>query len=108
KENEVDEVVVIQCTQEGHGDVKVDRYQIYVPNAIKDEEIEFRDIKVKKQFAIGKLLTKKEASNERVQPPCEYYKVCGGCQLQHLSYEAQLQMKKEQVVNLFKIGRAHV
>ena len=100
--NEVYTGQVIDFTHEGHGVVKFDRYPIFVPNAIKDEEIEFRVIKVKKQFAIGKLLTIKETSNERVEPPCEYYKVCGGCQLQHLSYEAQLQMKKEQVVNLFK------
>lgn len=100
--NEVYRGQVIDFTHEGHGVVKFDRYPIFVPNAIKDEEIEFRVIKVKKQFAIGKLLTIKETSNERVEPPCEYYKVCGGCQLQHLSYEAQLQMKKEQVVNLFK------
>lgn len=93
---------VIDFTHEGHGVVKIDRYPIFVPNAIKDETIEFKVIKVKKQFAIGKLITIKEASENRIEPPCEYYKVCGGCQLQHLSYNAQLEMKKEQVVNLFK------
>lgn len=93
---------VIDFTHEGHGVVKFDRFPIFVPNAIKDETIEFKVIKVKKQFAIGKLLTIKEKSQDRIEAPCEYYKECGGCQLQHLSYTAQLEMKKEQVVNLFQ------
>lgn len=45
-------------------------------------------------------------SENRVAPPCIYYERCGGCQLQHLSYEAQLEMKKEQVINLFQ-RKAH-
>ncbi|MCY1024976.1 23S rRNA (uracil(1939)-C(5))-methyltransferase RlmD, partial [Mammaliicoccus sciuri] len=100
--NEIYTGEVIDFTHEGHGVVKFDRYPIFVPNAIKDETISFKVIKVKKQFAIGKLISIEEASKDRIEPPCEYYKVCGGCQLQHLSYTAQLEMKKEQVINLFK------
>ncbi|WP_049320394.1 23S rRNA (uracil(1939)-C(5))-methyltransferase RlmD [Mammaliicoccus sciuri] len=104
--NEIYTGEVIDFTHEGHGVVKFDRYPIFVPNAIKDETISFKVIKVKKQFAIGKLISIEEASKDRIEPPCEYYKVCGGCQLQHLSYSAQLEMKKEQVINLFK-RKAH-
>lgn len=99
--NDVIQGNVVDLTHEGHGVVKLDRYPIFIPNALIDEEIEFKIIKVKKNFAIGKLLEVKKASTQRVEPPCKYYWKCGGCQLQHMTYEAQLAMKKEQVVNLF-------
>lgn len=99
--NDVIQGNVVDLTHEGHGVVKLDRYPIFIPNALIDEEIEFKIIKVKKNFAIGKLLKVKKASTQRVAPPCKYYWKCGGCQLQHMTYEAQLAMKKEQVVNLF-------
>ncbi|MCG7339875.1 23S rRNA (uracil(1939)-C(5))-methyltransferase RlmD [Staphylococcus sp. ACRSN] len=101
QKNEVREGKVIDLTHEGHGVVKLDRYPIFVPNALIDETIEYKVIKVKKNFAIAKLLNIKEQSDQRVEPPCVYYYKCGGCQLQHLSYQAQLDMKKEQVINLF-------
>ncbi|MCS4486891.1 23S rRNA (uracil(1939)-C(5))-methyltransferase RlmD [Staphylococcus americanisciuri] len=92
---------VIDLTHEGHGVVKIDQYPIFVPQALINETIRYKVIKVNKKFGFGKLLDIVEESEQRVIPPCDYYQKCGGCQLQHLSYEAQLEMKKEQVVNLF-------
>ncbi|SCT19772.1 23S rRNA (uracil(1939)-C(5))-methyltransferase RlmD [Staphylococcus caeli] len=102
QKNEILEGKVIDLTHEGHGVVKFDRYPIFVPNALIDETIDFKVIKVKKNFAIGKLIDIKEQSKDRIEPPCVYYDKCGGCQLQHMTYEAQLEMKKAQVVNLFQ------
>lgn len=101
QKNEVREGKVIDLTHEGHGVVKIDRYPIFIPHALINEQIEYKIIKVKKNFAIGKLLEIHEASEDRVTPPCVYYQKCGGCQLQHMTYRAQLDMKREQVVNLF-------
>ena len=92
---------VVDLTHEGHGVIKIDRYPIFVPNALIGEEIEYKIIKVKKNFAIGKLLQVVKPSEHRVEPPCKYYWKCGGCQLQHMTYEAQLAMKQSQVINLF-------
>lgn len=102
EKNKMYEGQVVDLTHEGHGVVKFDRYPIFVPRALTGEKITFKVIKVKKNFAIGKLDTIQQQSSQRVTPPCEYYYKCGGCQLQHLSYQAQLDMKKEQVVNLFQ------
>lgn len=101
QKNDIKDGKVIDLTHEGHGVVKIDNYPIFVPNTLIDEEIEYKIIKVKKNFAIGKLMNVMQESKERIEPPCVYYSKCGGCQLQHMSYNAQLAMKKEQVVNLF-------
>ena len=101
KKNDVLTGQVVDLTHEGHGVVKIDRYPIFIPNTLIDETIEYKVIKVKKNFAIGKLIKVIIESDARVEPPCIYYYKCGGCQLQHMSYQAQLNMKKEQVVNLF-------
>lgn len=101
KKNDVLTGQVVDLTHEGYGVVKIDRYPIFIPNTLIDEKIEYKVIKVKKNFAIGKLIKVITESDARVEPPCIYYYKCGGCQLQHMSYQAQLNMKKEQVVNLF-------
>ena len=101
KKNQVFKGQVVDLTHEGHGVVKIDRYPVFVPKALTGEEIEFKLIKVNKNFAIGKLLEIYTESKDRVEPPCVYYDKCGGCQLQHLDYQAQLEMKRNQVVNLF-------
>jgi 23S rRNA (uracil1939-C5)-methyltransferase len=56
-------------------------------------EVEVFD--VRKDFARGRLLRLIEPSPMRAEPPCPLFKICGGCQWQHLSYEAQLESKTE-------------
>ncbi|GGM28981.1 23S rRNA (uracil-C(5))-methyltransferase RlmCD [Paraliobacillus quinghaiensis] len=92
-------------THEGNGVGKLDGYPLFVPYALPGEKGKVKVIKVKKNFAIGKLLDIEETSNERVEPPCNVYYQCGGCQLQHMSYSMQSEMKRNQVINtLKKIG----
>jgi 23S rRNA (uracil1939-C5)-methyltransferase len=50
---------------------------------------------VRSNFARASLVELSEASSERSEPPCKLFKVCGGCQWQHLSYEYQLVAKKQ-------------
>lgn len=57
-----------------------------------------------KSFARGRLTTLERPSSQRVEPPCPHYVQddCGGCQLQHLSYEGQLDAKRRIVVDAFE------
>lgn len=56
-------------------------------------EVEIFD--VRKDFARARVLQVLEPSEQRAEPPCKLFKVCGGCQWQHLSYEAQLLNKQD-------------
>lgn len=62
-----------------------------------------------KQYGYAKLLNIVEASSARIAAPCEIYDQCGGCQLQHMDYTAQLAWKRQLVVdNLERIGKLRV
>ena len=61
------------------------------------EEIEVLIVKVNKNFAYGKLQKILKPSPKRVSPLCDVASKCGGCQLQHLNYEGQLQYKTKKV-----------
>ncbi|HEY6330572.1 MAG TPA: class I SAM-dependent RNA methyltransferase [Blastocatellia bacterium] len=79
---------------------------IFVPFAAPDELLEVRITEHKKRFAravIQKILV---PSAVRRQPPCRYFGDCGGCQLQHITYPAQLSAKAAFVRDsLERIGR---
>lgn len=54
----------------------------------------------KKNYLLGRLLTVENQSDSRLKPPCPYYGICGGCDLQHASYEEQLRIKRDIISDL--------
>lgn len=100
------DVTFEDLTHDGAGVAKIDGFPIFVPNALPDERAKIKVIKVKKGYGFGKLIEIYENSPYRVDAPCPVYKECGGCQLQHMSYEGQLVAKQKQVHQvLTRIGR---
>ena len=102
KKNETVQLTIEDLTHEGNGVGKVDGYPIFIPLGLPGEKADVKVIKVNKRFAYGKLLHVHESSQERVTPPCNVYYKCGGCQLQHMSYDMQLEMKQNQVKNVLQ------
>lgn len=90
-------VEISGLTSEGAGVAKVDGFTVFVEGAIPGEQAEIRIVKVLKNYAFGKLVKTLRHSEYRTEPACAVVKRCGGCQLQHMSYEAQLQYKTRQV-----------
>jgi len=78
------------------------RQTVFVPNALPGEIVEVRITNTDKKFATGEVTKTKKVSPDRVEPKCPYFKKCGGCQLQHLSYQGQLKEKKNLVVEAFE------
>ncbi len=89
-------------THEGNGVGKVDGYPLFVPYGLPGEEAEVKVVKVKKNFGFGKLLNVTKESDDRVEPPCDVFYQCGGCQIQHMSYQMQKNMKQKQVKDVMK------
>lgn len=82
---------------EGEGVGKLEGLTVFVPGALPGEEVMVKIVKSAKNHAFGKLLDILKPSEDRREPVCSVYKRCGGCQLQHLSYSAQLKFKENRV-----------
>ncbi len=90
----------------GEGVGKLDELIIFVEGALPSEEILAEVVTRKKNYAVAKLLEIVKPAPERTEPFCPLYKDCGGCQLQHLNYPAQLRWKRQQVVDAVeRIGK---
>ncbi|CAM3697737.1 23S rRNA (uracil(1939)-C(5))-methyltransferase RlmD [Aeromicrobium ponti] len=106
QKNDYIDVIFEDLTHEGAGVAKVDGYPLFVPNGLPGEKAKVKVIKVNKGYGFARLIETYEESPYRVEAPCPIYKECGGCQLQHLSYEGQLLAKEKQVRDvLTRIGK---
>ena len=102
KKNQTIDLEIEDLTHEGNGVGKVDGYPVFTPFVLPGEKAAIKIVKVNKKFAFGKLIQLREQSQYRVEPPCNVFYKCGGCQIQHMSYDMQLEMKQNQVKNVMK------
>ncbi len=72
-----------------------------IPGEVVDAEI----IMTKKSYSICKTINIHERSSHRRQPECEYFRLCGGCQLMHIDYPYQVVSKVEILTEFFKRSR---
>lgn len=106
KKNDRLTVYIEDLTHDGNGVAKVDGYPLFIQGALPEEKVQIHVLKTLKNYGFAKMLEIIEPSTDRMEAPCEYFKQCGGCQLQHLSYEGQLKWKENMVRNVMKrIGK---
>ncbi|MBD3426502.1 MAG: TRAM domain-containing protein [Candidatus Omnitrophica bacterium] len=84
----------------GSGIGKIDGKVCFVEGALPGEEVTFDAEKETSSYIKGRVTEVKNPSHDRVDPVCRHYRVCGGCQLQHVSYAKELAHKQQQVVEL--------
>lgn len=103
------ELFVERIVAGGTGLANLNGWKVFVPYAAPQERIIAQIVLKKRDYGIARIEDILEPSPFRVPPRCSYYGKCGGCQLQHITYEAQLVIKK-QLVNdaLQRIGKIFV
>ncbi|MGB9975945.1 23S rRNA (uracil(1939)-C(5))-methyltransferase RlmD [Thermovenabulum sp.] len=100
------EAVVENMAHEGQGISRIDGFTVFIEGAIFGERVIAEITKVTKSYAIAKVKEIINFSEYRKEPFCLYAVICGGCDLQHLSYEGQLIFKKRIVEDsLHRIGK---
>ena len=105
EKNDELELDITDLGSTGEGIGKIDGYTLFVKDALIGDKVRVKVIKTKKNYGYARLLEIIKPSEFRVEPECPVARQCGGCQLQHCSYEKQLSWKEEKVANcLRRIG----
>lgn len=84
---------------DGRGVGRINGKAFFVEGALPGEDVEFRVINEKRNFAEARLTKVLSASQYRTEPECRYFSKCGGCSLQHLQHSEQIEFKKQQLLN---------
>lgn len=105
KKNDIVVVTIEDIGQEGEGIGKIDGFPFFIKNAVIGDIVEAKVMKCKKNYAYARLEKLKVPSFFRTKPKCPFYQKCGGCQIQALTYEKQLEFKYNKVRNnIVRIG----
>ncbi|MCR5591761.1 MAG: 23S rRNA (uracil(1939)-C(5))-methyltransferase RlmD [Lachnospiraceae bacterium] len=105
QKNQIVTVTINDISSNGEGIGKYEGYTLFVKDAIPGDVVKARLTRVKKNYAFARCEELITPSSERVEPFCEKNRSCGGCQIQAMSYAAQLDFKQNKVRNnLTRIG----
>ncbi|WP_308579714.1 23S rRNA (uracil(1939)-C(5))-methyltransferase RlmD [uncultured Oribacterium sp.] len=97
QKNDLIRLEITDLTEEGQGVGKKDGLVFFVKDSVMGDLVEARILKAKKNYAYAKVEKLLEASPYRITPLCPVAGKCGGCQLQHLSYEKELAWKEDRI-----------
>jgi 23S rRNA (uracil1939-C5)-methyltransferase len=98
-------IEITGASSEGKAIARIDGMVFFVTGAVPGDVVDLQVTAVKRRHAEAVVKQVITASPDRVQPFCQHFGVCGGCKWQHLSYEKQLEYKRQQVIdNLQRIG----
>ncbi len=105
KKNDLVTITIEDMGSDGEGIGKCQGYPVFVKDAIIGDVAEVKIVKAKKNYAYGRLEKVLKPSSFRVEPKCPFHRQCGGCQIQAMSYEKQLEWKENKIKNnLQRIG----
>ncbi|WMF94579.1 23S rRNA (uracil(1939)-C(5))-methyltransferase RlmD [Aerococcus mictus] len=99
KKNQILDVTITDLTYEGMGVAKIDRYPLFIQNALVGEDCQVKVVKVLKKFAFAIVLKRYNDADSRVPLRDENGLRTGTMPLQHMAYPAQLAFKRQQVIN---------
>ena len=90
--------IIDNLSHDGRGVTKVDGKVVFIPGALPGEEVEAQRVTRSKKHESAKLLNILTASADRIAPKCPSFNVCGGCSMQHLASEKQIEFKQIQLL----------
>ena len=105
----LENVLIEGVAAEGKAIARIDGVVLFVEYAVPGDVVNVKIIKKKKNYMEGVITSMIKPSEQRMEPFCEHFGICGGCKWQHLPYEMQLQAKQQQVYDqLVRIGHLSI
>ena len=110
QKNEIFRLKAEKLGAEMEGICRLDGMPVFVPGLLPGEETDVRIVKAEKRYAFGRMeIPPAVPSPDRRDPGCPVYPRCGGCSCRHMSYDATLEGKRQQVRDCFeRIGKISV
>jgi len=100
------DVTIEDLSHDGLGIARIDGFLVFVKDGLPGERVIARVGAAKKNYAHGLAIEKIKTISNRVMPLCSLFEACGGCQIQHMNYDAQLEFKKNIVIrNMEKFAK---
>ncbi|PKM49157.1 MAG: 23S rRNA (uracil(1939)-C(5))-methyltransferase RlmD [Firmicutes bacterium HGW-Firmicutes-7] len=100
--NECYSMQIEDLNVDGDGVGKIDGYTLFVPGAVPGDRVYVKIVKTNKNYGYARIEEIIAPSQDRCTPSCNVASKCGGCQLQHIKYNAQLEFKKNKVEQTLK------
>lgn len=101
------ETIIDICDVSSNGDgvAKIDGYPVFIKNAVTGDKLNIKITKTNKNYGFAEIKEIITPSEHRIQPVCEHFQKCGGCDFLHIDYAYQLRLKENFVVgNIQRIG----
>lgn len=99
------EIKIEKMDHQGRGIGYVDGKVTFIKNALPGEIVLGKLLKETKNYNVAEVVEYKKKSEHRKEPFCPYFTICGGCDLEHMTYENTLNYKKEKVQNILNKER---
>jgi len=90
-------IKIEDMSAEGNGIGRYNGMAVFVGGTVPGDEVSAEIVKLKKNYALGRLVSIDRPSKDRVRSDCTYFGNCGGCAFRNISYEAELILKEKQV-----------
>ena len=107
--NDIVNIEITNISSDGNGVGKIDGFAVFVPMTDIGDNVDVHIIKITKNYAVGKIDKINSFSENRCKNDCDCYSRCGGCCFRHITYEKELEYKREYVAsNMKRIGKLDV
>lgn len=98
----IHEATINKLSHDGRGIATIENKTTFIDNALPGETVKFRYTSAQSRYNEGVAEEILIASPERIEPKCEFFHLCGGCSLQHISPESQRALKQTTLLEQFK------
>ena len=99
---QVVDIKIERLDHNGCGVAKLNNKPLFIEQTLPEEVVKVKIIEQKSKYLRGKIIEIIKPNEKRVEPLCQHYRLCGGCDLQHLEFSEHLAFKQQKITQLFE------